>query len=70
MNRQPWRFRIEGGALVVAYAGSDTPRTSKRLDCGIAMVHAELGAASEGAFGRWELLVGRDVARFVPEGGV
>lgn len=68
MNRQPWRFRMEAGTLVVAYAGSDTPRTSKRLDCGIAMMHAELGAASEGAFGRWELLAGRDVARFVPEG--
>lgn len=69
MNRQPWRFRIEDGALVVAVGGIDTPRTSRRLDCGIAMLHAEVGALAEGVGGRWELLAGHDVARFVPTGG-
>lgn len=66
MNRQPWRFRLEDGALVVAHAGADILHTSKRLDCGIAMLHAELGAMAEGTTGRWELLAGNDVARFVP----
>jgi hypothetical protein len=67
MNRQPWRLRVEGGTLVVAYAGPDTPRISKRLDCGIAMLHAELGIATAGVTGRWEPLGGTDVARFVPD---
>jgi hypothetical protein len=69
MNRQPWRFRTEDGALVVGFAGADVTkaRTSKRLDVGIAMLHAELGALSEGVSGRWEVLAGEDVARYVPE---
>jgi hypothetical protein len=66
MNRQPWRFRLDGDALVVSFDGQDTPRISKRLDCGIAMLHAELGAATHGAPGTWELLGSPDVARFTP----
>jgi nitroreductase len=66
MNRQPWRFRMAGGGLVVSTTGVPTPRTSLRLDCGIAMLHAELGARSEGVGGCWEPLAGSDVARFVP----
>lgn len=69
MNRQPWRFRMEDGALVVGFAGADVTkaRTSKLLDVGIAMLHAELGARAEGASGRWEVLAGTDVARYVPD---
>ena len=67
MNRQPWRFRMEDDVLVISYTGSDTPRTSKRLDCGIAMLHAELGMAAAGVRGRWEPLAGADVARFVQD---
>ncbi len=66
MNRQPWRFRMEGDDLVVGLVGSDTPKVSKRLDCGIAMLHAELAAREAGVSGTWETgLSGRDVARFV-----
>ncbi|AHF08429.1 hypothetical protein DESME_02545 [Desulfitobacterium metallireducens DSM 15288] len=39
---------------------------SKRLDCGIAMAHLEIGAAHEGATCQWELLTGLEVARFKP----
>ena len=69
MNRQPWRFRMEDGALVVGFAGADVTkvRTSKRLDVGIAMLHAELGALAEGVGGRWEALDGADVGRYVPD---
>lgn len=68
LNRQPWRFRIEDGALVMSFAGADAVkgRASKRLDVGIAMLHAELGALAEGVTGHWELLAERDVARYVP----
>lgn len=66
MNRQPWRFSLERDVLTLTYAGADTPRISKRLDCGIAMLHAELGALGEGVSGSWELLDGPGVARFLP----
>jgi nitroreductase len=66
MNRQPWRFMLEDGSLVVHYHGGELPRASKRLDCGIAMLHAELGAFGEGVRGTWELLPSPRVARFTP----
>ena len=66
MNRQPWRFRFDDGGLVVGFDGADTPRISKRLDCGIAMVHAELAMVSRDVTGSWETLPSPDVARFVP----
>jgi len=68
MHRQPWRFRMDDGELVVGYEGADTPKVSKRLDCGIAMMHVELAARAEGVFGAWDVgLADRDVARFVPD---
>ncbi len=68
MNRQPWRFRFDAGALVIARDNAaETPRVSKRLDCGIAMLHAELGARAAAADGAWRpAATGLDVARFVP----
>lgn len=64
-NVQPWRFRYEDG-LVVSYAGRELPGPSKRLDCGIAMLHVELGALAEGVTGEWQLLPSPDVAVFRP----
>jgi nitroreductase len=65
-NRQPWRFRIEESAIVVS---EDRARSSSsistRLDCGIAMLHLELGAHASGVIGRWEFLESPDVAAFV-----
>lgn len=66
MNRQPWQFAYESGALVVRTVGLSTPRISRRLDCGIAMLNAEVGARATGVRGRWELLEHPDVARFIP----
>lgn len=66
MHRQPWMLRMDGGALVIGCQGPDTPKVSKRLDCGIAMLHAELGALGAGVSGEWELLTGDDVGRFTP----
>jgi hypothetical protein len=67
VNRQPWRFRCDAGALVIARDSAlEFPRVTKRLDCGIAMLHAELGARATGVDGAWrELGNGLDVARFV-----
>lgn len=64
MNRQPWRFLVEKEAITVML---DSPRPSpfsKELDCGIAMLHLELGAAVAGVSGEWEWCEGREVARF------
>jgi nitroreductase len=65
-NRQPWRFRIEQQAVVVTADRSfSTTSVSKRLDCGIAMLHFELGARRAGVEGRWEILPSPDVAKFI-----
>lgn len=67
MNRQPWRFELSEEGLTVSSAVADLPRAPGRLDCGIAMLHAELGAFGEGVTGTWRLLDPPAVALFTPE---
>jgi nitroreductase len=64
VNRQPWRFDISPEAITVI-TGGRTPEfnVSKRLDCGIAMLHIEVAALVRGIQGRWELLAEPQVAR-------
>jgi hypothetical protein len=65
VNRQPWRFKIEDGAVLVrADKDEKDPRISRRLDCGIAMLHFELGVRASGLAGRWEFLPPPGLARF------
>jgi hypothetical protein len=77
LNRQPWQWRLESELAVAAiYAGPLEAVTisvldrgiegkiSRRLDCGIAMLHFEVGARLMGAVGRWKILDGPDVARY------
>jgi nitroreductase len=65
VNRQPWLFRIEESAVVISVWGSrKLSSVSRRLDCGIAMLHFELGAGAAGVRGRWEFLPPPPVARF------
>jgi len=67
VNRQPWRFRLEDGAVVVYLdEPKDTYRIAKRLDCGIAMLHFEAAALSKEVPGEWTYLEGPDVARYTP----
>ena len=67
LNRQPWRFRFEDGGLVLAKDSAfETPKVAKRLDIGIAMLHAEIAAEAHGIHGSWTDLAGTDVARFDP----
>ena len=65
INRQPWRFHLEPDSITVS---ADNARldffVSKRLDCGIAMLHIEVGALSCGVRGKWELLPSPGVGRF------
>ncbi|MBE0430125.1 MAG: hypothetical protein IBX61_09705 [Thermoleophilia bacterium] len=66
LNRQPWRFEVAEESIVVSVDDQDdTHHVSKRLDCGIAMLHLEAGARHGGADGRWEYLEAPRVARYV-----
>jgi nitroreductase len=66
-NRQPWRFRLQDKSIIVSEDGKPSLSSiSKRLDCGIAMLHLELGARAAGVTGRWEFLQSPEVAAFVP----
>ncbi len=70
-NRQPWRFAFDGEGLSVSRDSRiETPKVTKALDCGIAMLHAELAAREAGVAGCWhEIEVGLEIARYVPDGG-
>jgi nitroreductase len=65
INRQPWRFYVEPDSITISV---NSPLLewgiSKRLDCGIAMLHIEVAALDCGVKGRWELLKAPQVARF------
>ncbi len=65
INRQPWQFYVEPDNITISV---DSPLLewgiSKRLDCGIAMLHIEVAALDCGVKGRWELLKAPHVARF------
>ncbi len=70
INRQPWRFYIESNGITVSVDNSRfTFGISKRLDCGIAMLHIEVAALDAGVQGRWEFLEAPTVARFAVESG-
>lgn len=65
VNRQPWRFTVEPDGILVSVRGSrDSYGISRRLDCGIAMLHIEVGALAHGVRGWWEALAPPQVARF------
>jgi nitroreductase len=67
-NRQPWRFDIQNGSVTVATdPGNLDFKASKRLDCGIAMLHLEISALNCGVHGRWELGEAPVVGRFTYE---
>lgn len=65
VNRQPWRFEVdEGGITVSVDSLKDSYHISRRLDCGIAMLHLETAALDCGLRGSWRLLDPPGVARF------
>lgn len=65
LNRQPWRFLVAEDSITVEMDKRVRDSTSsKRLDCGIAMFHLELGARLSGLVGSWEYLSSPQVACF------
>ena len=65
-NRQPWRFQVDKNSIIVSADSALNPTmvVSKRLDCGIAMLHIEIGALAGGVRGSWKLLKSPQVACF------
>jgi hypothetical protein len=65
INRQPWGFDIEDNSVTL-YVRTIGPEfnVSKRLDCGIAMLHFEAAALNFGIKGEWQFLDPPQVARF------
>jgi hypothetical protein len=66
VNRQPWRFHVQPNSITLSMDNrpSFDFYISKRLDCGIAMLHIEVAALNEGVGGEWELLNDPQVGRF------
>ena len=70
LNRQPWRFHIQKNSIAIATNKGETKRDSvmsKRLDCGIAMLHIEVAAMSHNIRGYWEFHDPPLVAKFTAE---
>ena len=65
VNRQPWGFYVEPDAITVAVrtVGPEF-NVSKRLDCGIAMIHIQVASVNSGISGKWEFLDSPAVAKF------
>jgi hypothetical protein len=65
VNRQPWLFSYDDGIVTVKVVrGLEPGSVSRRLDCGIAMLHFMLGSTEAGATGHWEWRSGADVGVF------
>jgi len=66
VNRQPWRFHIEPDGITVSVnVVKREYGISKRLCCGIAMLHIETAALNCGIKGSWETLKQPQVAKYV-----
>ncbi|MCD6567792.1 MAG: nitroreductase family protein [Dehalococcoidia bacterium] len=71
INRQPWGFHVEPNAITISVrSGGPDFNISRRLDCGIAMMHIEIAALSCGMEGEWEFLDDPQVARFRVKAGI
>jgi len=65
VNRQPWRFDVKPDSITVSVDSTMMDfGVSKRIDCGIAMLHIEVAALDCGVIGEWELLEAPQVAKF------
>ncbi|MEJ6950789.1 nitroreductase family protein [Natronospora cellulosivora (SeqCode)] len=65
VNQQPWRFTVSKDMnSVIISLNSERRVESKRLDCGIAMLHFETAALYEGVEGVWKYSELPEVAVF------
>lgn len=66
MNAQPYEFEFKDSQIHLINTSSNFGYSE--VDCGIAMLHIELGAAEYGVYGEWDFIDG--FARFTPAIGV
>lgn len=64
INRQPWRFKIDKDEITVYLEDANGDKDSKKLDCGIAMLHLEVGALYSGIKGEWNFLLDPEIAKY------
>ena len=65
VNRQPWRFFVTPDSITVSVDNlRDSYGISKRLDCGIAMLHIDTASQVCGVIGKWGFLDPPRVATF------
>ena len=64
INRQPWRFKVDKNSITVKLADEKGDKASKKLDCGISMLHLEVGALSAGVEGEWKFQLDPEVATY------
>ncbi|MFC1962288.1 nitroreductase family protein [Chloroflexota bacterium] len=65
VNRQPWRFDIKPSGITVSVnINKREYGISKRLCCGIAMLHIEVAALNFEIQGYWEFLKQPQVAKY------
>lgn len=68
INAQPWRFEVNEDSIILSVDNyKNSKKDIKRLDCGIAMMHLELGALHEGVKGSWQYLEQPNIAKFIIE---
>lgn len=63
VNAQPWRFTADGDTIMLECVNNNFG--FGEVDCGIAMLHIELGAAHAGVIGSWKTT--DEYWRFTPE---
>jgi hypothetical protein len=64
-NKQPWRFIVSENNCEIKITVEDTSKLDrKKLDCGIAMLHIEIGALYNGIKGEWIYLEKSDIAAY------
>lgn len=63
-NRQPWRFAVDKDGVTLSMDSTRKSKPPVLLDCGIAMLHLEIGALARGVEGSWEYRSSPEVARF------
>ena len=67
VNRQPWSFKVNGDKLVLsASTEKEKGEVSPYLDCGIALLHLELGARNAGQLVEIRELKPPEIAEIIP----
>jgi nitroreductase len=66
-NRQPWEFEVTDTYIKISFKGKNiSPNTSsKRLDCGICMLHIDVAAVKHNLTGYWDILDNPNVAKYI-----